>query len=335
MTPPPIQSHTIIGLMRTPSVTRPLLVRRRDEREVHVSTSPVCTDGVPMPSVLFGNVEIAGAYDAEVVAARARSRTSAETVRLLRRRVDVVRAEVGDRVARRPSPTRPRRSRTSRFAPYAADAASATAMQHDAEVHDEPAVAAAGSPRIARPSATATTARPARAGGRGRRRTNWRTMPASANAPSPNASTVGDAARAEHDRDAASSSAPTHAGTSSRSRSTSPLVARHGSAGADRHEEQQREADRRGHAVEVRLADREPAALQRLGEQREHRAEQHDEREPGEQQVVGEERRLARHRRVDAPGRAQLVAAPRDEPDAGRGDDAEEREQPRPDVGLA
>ena len=76
-------------------------------------------------------------------------------------------------------------------------------------------------------------------------------------------------------------------------------------------------------------------AAQRLGDQREHGAEQHDERERGEQEVVEQERRLTRDRRVDAPGCAQRVAAPREQSDAGCGDDAEEREQPRPDVGLA
>ena len=52
-------------------------------------------------------------------------------------------------------------------------------------------------------------------------------------------------------------------------------------------------AGSRGHAIEVRLADREPGAAQRLGDQGEHGAEQHDERQRREQEVVGEERRLA------------------------------------------
>src|SRR5205823_1289991 len=56
-------------------------------------------------------------------------------------------------------------------------------------------------------------------------------------------------------------------------------------------------------------------------------AEGHDERERGEHEVVGEERRFARYRRIDATGRSQAVAAPGDEPDAGGGDDPEEDEQ--------
>ena len=61
ITPPPIQSHRIIGFTRTPSVTRPPSFG--DDTSVRYTSSmgPVCTDGVPMPSVLFGNVETAGA----------------------------------------------------------------------------------------------------------------------------------------------------------------------------------------------------------------------------------------------------------------------------------
>ena len=79
MKPPPIHSHTIIGLTRTPSVTRLLRARRRHEREVDVVDEPVRTDGVPIPSVLFGYVEIAGAYVPSVAVALLHL-TSAETV---------------------------------------------------------------------------------------------------------------------------------------------------------------------------------------------------------------------------------------------------------------
>ena len=77
------------------------------------------------------------------------------------------------------------------------------------------------------------------------------------------------------------------------------LALRHGSTGRDGHQEQQGEADRRRQPVEVRRADDGAAVLQRLDEQREHRAEQDDEGEHREQHVVGEERALARQRRVD------------------------------------
>ena len=60
------------------------------------------------------------------------------------------------------------------------------------------------------------------------------------------------------------------------------------------------------------------AVLQRLDDQREDRAEQHDEGEHGEQHVVGQERALARQRRVDRPGRAQPVAAPGDQRERAR-----------------
>ena len=229
------------------------------------------------------------------------TRTSAETVVFWPERVGV-RPEVGERVARHgrrlaaPQSHVAVRAVRRRRREHDRD-------EHDAEVHDEPAV----EPRVRarRP--------PERDRGRdspsARRRprtpsTNWRTMPAVANAPSPYART---SARPRAPRTTATSivSPPIHAGTSSRL--PHHLAARRAprQRGRHRHEEEQREADGRGHAVEVGLADRQPRAAQRLGDQREHRAEQHHERERREQQVVGEERRLARHRGVDAARRAQ------------------------------
>ena len=109
------------------------------------------------------------------------------------------------------------------------------------------------------------------------------------------------AARAEHDRDDHRDRADP-----GRDQQTLPehLATRRAprQRGRDGHEEEEREPDRRGHPVEVRLSHRQPAAAQRLGDEREHGAEQHDERESREQEVVGEKRRLPRHRRVDAPG---------------------------------
>ena len=54
MKPPPIHSHTIIGLIRTPSVMRFCESRAEINVRYTSSTRPVCTDGVPIPSVLFG-----------------------------------------------------------------------------------------------------------------------------------------------------------------------------------------------------------------------------------------------------------------------------------------
>ena len=69
-------------------------------------------------------------------------------------------------------------------------------------------------------------------------------------------------------------------------------------------------------------------------DQREDRAEQHHEREAREEEVVGEERGLARHRGVDSAGCVQLVRPPRDEREARDDHDAKEREQPRTDRRL-
>ena len=95
----------------------------------------------------------------------------------------------------------------------------------------------------------------------------------------------------------------------------------------DRHQEQQGQPDRRRQPVEVRRADDGAAVLQRLDEQREHRAEQDDEGEHREQHVVGEERALPRQRRVDGAGRAQAVTAPPDQGQRHGDDEAEEHEQ--------
>ena len=204
-------------------------------------------------------------------------------------------------------------------------------MQHDADVHDEPAVAAAGSTASARPSATAAATRRARAGDRARRARTGGRCPRSRTR----------RARTRAPRRSRARRGPPRASIVSHAdpRRDEQPVAQHLAArgpprqrGRDRHEEQQREADRRGHAVEVRLPHRQPAA--RAAPRRcsgNTVPSSTTNASAGEQQVVGEERRLARHRRVDAAGRAQLVAAPRDEPDAGGGDDAEEREQPRAD----
>ena len=63
-----------------------------------------------------------------------------------------------------------------------------------------------------------------------------------------------------------------------------------------RHEKEQGDDDRRRHTVEVRTTDRQAVTVESLGQEREHRAEQHDEGERREQEIVGEEGALARHR---------------------------------------
>ena len=62
---------------------------------------------------------------------------------------------------------------------------------------------------------------------------------------------------------------------------------------------------------------------------------EHDQRESREEQVVQQEGGLARHRRIDATGRTQLVAAPGDEADTRRTRTVPRKaEQPRPDARL-
>ena len=98
-----------------------------------------------------------------------------------------------------------------------------------------------------------------------------------------------------------------------------------------RHEEQKCEADRKGHRVEVGPSDRDLLAVHRLDKEREDRSEEHDEREPGEKEVVHEERTLPRHRGVDRPRRAQAVTTPGDKPDTDGDHETEETQQDRAD----
>ena len=89
------------------------------------------------------------------------------------------------------------------------------------------------------------------------------------------------------------------------------------------------------HRVEVGRSHRHLLASERLVEKREDRAEQHDEREGREEEVVEDERTLSAEWRVDPSGRAQPVTAPGDQPDPGSEDDTEEPEKKRPDVRVA
>ena len=123
--------------------------------------------------------------------------------------------------------------------------------------------------------------------------------------------------------------APHQAGQNRRVRSSSVDALRHGSTGAT----PIRNSSISPIGCDSRSKYGAPTSVwrscERLDEQREQRAEQHDERPHREQHVVGEERPLTRQRRVDRAGRSQPVAAPRDQPERHDDDDAEEREQPR------
>ena len=70
---------------------------------------------------------------------------------------------------------------------------------------------------------------------------------------------------------------------------------------SDPHQEEEREREWDLDAVEVRPADRELRAAERLGDERVERAEQDGERRSHEENVLEEEDRLARERRTDLP----------------------------------
>ena len=87
---------------------------------------------------------------------------------------------------------------------------------------------------------------------------------------------------------------------------------------AHAHQEQHGDAQRDGHAVEVRPAHADLHARERLADQREHGAEEHGEGEGHEEQVVDEERRLPRGDRARVAFRHQEWAAHREQDDARR-----------------
>ena len=165
--------------------------------------------------------------------------------------------------------------------------------------------------------------------------TSWRRADPAAKPPSPNATqrcpAVGADGHRERDRTRAAS---TPARTTARG-AARPTPCATAAPGATPIRNSSDEPDRHRQPVEVRGADDGPAVLERLDEQREDRAEQHDEREHREQHVVGEERSLARDRRVDRTGRPQPIAAPGDQPERHDHDDAEERQQPGTDRPVA
>ena len=103
---------------------------------------------------------------------------------------------------------------------------------------------------------------------------------------------------------------------------------------SDAHQREHRDADGSRQPVEERLGDRDLTALQRLDDERKHRAEQHDECKDAEENVVRQECPFARHRRVDCARRTQLVATPSDETQRDNDDQTEEHEQVRTDVAF-
>ena len=165
--------------------------------------------------------------------------------------------------------------------------------------------------------------------------TTWRTRGAAGEAAEPEGEQRREPAGAERRPRPPARRRRSRPATAAAGESVSRLALRHGSTGAT--------AMRNSRASPIGIVMRSKygsptesrSPLHRLDDQREHGAEQHDEGERGEQHVVGEERALARERRVDAAGRPQPVAPPADEPDGDEHDEAEEAEQQRPDRRLA
>src|SRR5207237_9371044 len=104
---------------------------------------------------------------------------------------------------------------------------------------------------------------------------------------------------------------------------------------AEAHEEEERQRDRNLDAVEVRAADRELRARDRLGDEGVQRPQEHRERRGHEEDVLEEEDRLARKRRPDRPRVAEPRGPPEEKADGGDEDRAEMAEEDRSDRGEA
>ncbi len=196
-------------------------------------------------------------------------------------------------------------------------------------------------PPLARPTRPRQPASAARAGGAPARRavrqaprtdsTSARPAEAAANAPSPKASS-GSIPVMPPITQQTTTATPMAAGTARRPRMTSADDLRHGRAGATAIRNSRPRPSGDDQPVEVGGADGHlGAAVECLVEEGEHRAEQDDEGEQHEQEVVGQEGAFAAEGRVDAAGRAQPVAPPGDEADPDGQDQAEEPQQQRPD----
>ena len=253
------------------------------------------TDGVPMPLLKFGKVEIAGAYTPRSSPPRS-MRTRALTLVFCSAAVDL-RTEIGDRVA-----AHRRRLALVELHLAPRDVAGRRRERDrdddDADVHDEAAV----QPRVAAHHATQPRPEPlrsARAPRRARRCRSCGRCSRSANAASANVNTCATP-RAPSSSATTNVIAPAHAGTSRRLRSSSPLAARQGSSGPT--------AIRNSSAIPIGTPSRSkygsPTDSWRSCSASASSGNtvpgQHDQREHGEQQVVQQERGFARHRRVDA-----------------------------------
>jgi hypothetical protein len=145
--------------------------------------------------------------------------------------------------------------------------------------------------------------------------TRARAAVAAANAPRPNPTSGHEAAQpeghAEHHGEDADPGRDGQALPQHRAVDLAPAQRRrHG------HEEQEGQADRDGHGVEERRAHIDLLLRHGLVEKRVQGAQQDDEGEADEEQVVEEEGTLAAQGGVDAARRAQAVAPPGDEPEA-------------------
>ena len=101
-----------------------------------------------------------------------------------------------------------------------------------------------------------------------------------------------------------------------------------------RHDEQHRDSNRHGQLIEEGLADHNLTLLQRLDNERKHRAEQDHKGEHREENVVQEKRAFTRIDRFDGARRAKLVAAHEHEHQRRGNYDAEGDKQPRANVAF-
>ena len=102
----------------------------------------------------------------------------------------------------------------------------------------------------------------------------------------------------------------------------------------DPHEEQERQPERAEEEVVVRAPENDRLAAHRLREHRIHDAPEDREAEREQEQVVVEERSLARDRRLELRRRAELRQPPEHEPEGHRHGERDEREEPWSDRAL-
>ena len=101
----------------------------------------------------------------------------------------------------------------------------------------------------------------------------------------------------------------------------------------DRHEEEQRDADRHRHPVEIRAADRDALAVRSLEDEREDGAQEHDERDAANSTLLARKRGLMRMGESIEPGDLRRSARHPMSPIDPSTTIAEEGEDVRPDSG--